>query len=93
VLLWGLQPQMVTGDSWYSSKENFNFLRNQKLCFMMGIAKNRQVAMIPEKYTAVKNLEIPRPRASCSSQKNRASESISKEVQKRHREILYHVLA
>ena len=59
VLLWGLQPQMVTGDSWYSSKENLNFLRNQKLGFMMGIAKNRQVAMIPEKYTAVKNLEIP----------------------------------
>ena len=59
----------------------------------MGIAKNRQVARIPGKYTAVKNLEIPRPRASCSSQKNRASESISEEVQKRHREILYHVLA
>jgi hypothetical protein len=93
VLLWGLQPQMVTGDSWYSSKENLNFLRNQKLGFMMGIAKNRQVAMIPGKYTAVKNLEIPRPRASCSSQKNRASESVSEEVQKRHREILYHVFA
>ena len=26
---------------------------------MLGIAKNRQVAMIPEKYTAVKNIEIP----------------------------------
>jgi len=57
--LWGLQPKMVTGDSWYSSKENLNFLINQKLGFMMGIAKNRQVAMIPGKYTAVKNLEIP----------------------------------
>lgn len=73
VLLWGLQPQMVTGDSWYSSKENLKFLRNQKLGFMMGIAKNCQVARIPEKYTAVKNLEIPRPLASCSSQKNRAA--------------------
>ena len=73
VLWWGLQPQMVTGDSWYSSKENLNFLRNQKPCFMMGIAKNRQVGRIPGKYTAVKNLEIPRPRASCSSQKNRAA--------------------
>jgi hypothetical protein len=50
---------MVTGDSWYSSKENLNFLRDQKPCFMMGIAKNRQVAMIQGKYTAVKNLEIP----------------------------------
>jgi len=50
---------MVTGDSWYSSKENLNFLRNQKLSFMMGIGKNRQLARIPGKYTAVKNLEIP----------------------------------
>jgi hypothetical protein len=93
VLLWGLQPQMVTGDSWYSSKENLNFLRTQKLSFMMGIAKNRQVAMIPGTYTAVKNLDIPPVQASCSSQKNCKSESISEEVQKRHREILYHVLA
>lgn len=59
VLIWGLQPQMVTGDSWYSSRENLKFLRNQKLGFMMGIAKNRQVAITPGKYTAVKNIEIP----------------------------------
>jgi hypothetical protein len=59
VLCWGLKPQMVTGDSWYSSRENLNFLRNQELGFMMGIARNRQVAITPGKYTAVKNLEIP----------------------------------
>jgi hypothetical protein len=47
VLVWGLQPEMVTGDSWYSSKENLKFLRDQKLGFMMGIARNRQVAMTP----------------------------------------------
>lgn len=58
-LSWGLKPQMVTGDSWYSSRENLNFLRNQELGFMMGIARNRQVAITPGKYTAVKNLEIP----------------------------------
>ena len=59
VLLWGLQPEMVTGDSWYSSQKNLIFLRYQKLGFMMGIAKNRQLARVPGKYTAVKNLEIP----------------------------------
>jgi hypothetical protein len=59
VLVWGLQPEIVTGDSWYSSKENLKFLRNQKPCFMMGIARNRQVAITPGKYTAVKNIEIP----------------------------------
>ena len=58
VLVWGLQPEMVTGDSWYSSKENLKFLRDQKLGFMMGIARNRQVAMTPGKYTAVKNIQI-----------------------------------
>jgi hypothetical protein len=51
VLCWGLKPQMVTGDSWYSSRENLKFLRNQKLGFMMGIARNRQVAITPGKYT------------------------------------------
>lgn len=61
VLIWGLQPQMVTGDSWYSALENLKFLRNQKLGLMMGIAKNRLVAVTPGKYTAVKNLEIPPP--------------------------------
>ena len=59
VLLWGLKPQIVTGDSWYSSRENLKFLRNQKVGFMMGIAKNRQVAITAGKYTAVKELEIP----------------------------------
>jgi hypothetical protein len=54
-----LKSLIVTGDSWYSTKENLNFLRNQKLGFMMGIAKNRLVAMIPGTYTAVKNIEIP----------------------------------
>jgi urease beta subunit len=49
---------MVTGDSWYSSKENLKFLRDQKLGFMIGIARNRQFAMTPGKYTAVKNIQI-----------------------------------
>ena len=59
VLACGLNPEMVTGDTWYSSREKLKFLKNQKLGFMMGIAQNRQVALIPRKYTAVKNIVIP----------------------------------
>lgn len=59
VLAWGLQPKMVTGDAWYSSKENLNFLKNQELGFLMGIAKNRKVSINGEKYSQVQTLEIP----------------------------------
>lgn len=59
VLGWGLQPNMVTGDAWYSSRENLKFLKNQELGFLMGIAKNRKVSLNGFEYTQVKNLEIP----------------------------------
>jgi hypothetical protein len=58
VLAWGLRATYVTGDSWYSSKENLKFLRKQKLGFMMGIAKNRQVSIIKGQYQSVESLEI-----------------------------------
>jgi hypothetical protein len=35
--------QFVTGDSWYSSRENLQFLKNKELGFLMGVAKNRKV--------------------------------------------------
>lgn len=59
VIAWGLKPKIVTADTWYSSKENLKFLRNQKLGFLMGIAKNRQVSLRPGEYTQVENLDIP----------------------------------
>ena len=59
VLDWGLTPLMVTGDAWYSSRENLKFLRNQNLGFFMGIAKNRKVSIEPGKWVQVKELEIP----------------------------------
>lgn len=59
VLEWGLKPNVVTGDSWYSSQENLKFLKKQKLGFLMGIAKNRQVSITPGSFTSVSNLEIP----------------------------------
>jgi hypothetical protein len=59
VIVWGLKPKTVTGDTWYSSQENLKFLRNQKLGFLMGIAKNRKVSVQPGVYTQVQELPIP----------------------------------
>ena len=59
VLSWGLMPLMVTTDAWYSSLENLKLLKNKKLGLLMGVAKNRQVAINGGKYTQVQNLEIP----------------------------------
>ncbi|MGK7945301.1 MAG: transposase [Microcystaceae cyanobacterium] len=58
VLSWGLCPAYVTGDSWYSSKDNLKFLRKQELGFMIGIAKNRQVSIKKGEYQSVESLEI-----------------------------------
>jgi hypothetical protein len=49
----------ITGDSWYSSLENLNFLRNEKVGFLFGIANNRQVSIEKGKALPVKDLEIP----------------------------------
>ncbi len=59
VLGWGLQPKLVTGDAWYSSRENLRFLKNKNLGFLMGIAKNRKVSIPGGEFTQIKNLEIP----------------------------------
>jgi len=59
VLAWGLQPEMMTGDAWYSSRGNLKFLKNRGLGFLMGIAKNRKVSLDGFEYTQVKDLEIP----------------------------------
>lgn len=59
VLGWGLKPKIVTGDAWYSSRENLKFLKNRGLGFLMGIAKNRKVSLDGLEYSQVKNLKIP----------------------------------
>lgn len=59
VLGWGIQPKIVTGDAWYSSRDNLKFLKNQGLGFLMGIAKNRTVSIKPGEHTQIQNLEIP----------------------------------
>ena len=59
VITWGLEPNIVTGDSWYSSIANLKFLRNQKLGFLFGVEKNRTISNEPGKYHQVSSLEIP----------------------------------
>jgi hypothetical protein len=59
VLSWGVKPRIVTGDSWYSGKENLKFLKNQKLGFFFGIEKNRIVSNKPGEYSQVISLDIP----------------------------------
>jgi hypothetical protein len=41
----GVQPRIVTGDSWYSGVENLKFLRNQKLFFYSGFKKTEPSLM------------------------------------------------
>ena len=59
VQLWGLKPDWVTGDSWYSGLENLKFLRNEKMGFLFGIADNRLVSVERGSYVQVKSLTIP----------------------------------
>lgn len=59
VLEWGLQPKIVTGDAWYSSRGNLKFLKNQGLGFLVGVAKNRKISINGREYTQLQNLEIP----------------------------------
>lgn len=59
VIEWGLKPNWVTGDSWYSSLENLKFLRNQKVGFLFGIANNRKVSVERGTSLQVKAVEIP----------------------------------
>lgn len=59
VLDWGLKPKRVTTDAWYSSKENLNLLKNKKLGFLTGVAKNRSCSVDGKNYTQIQNLEIP----------------------------------
>ena len=56
VIEWGVVASYITGDSWYSSLENLNFLRNEKVGFLFGIANNRQVSIEKGKALLVKDL-------------------------------------
>ncbi len=56
---WGVQPDWVTGDCWYSSQANLKFLRNEEVGFLFGIADNRKVSLIQGQEVQVQTLAIP----------------------------------
>lgn len=59
VLKWGLIPKLVTGDSWYSSIDNFKFMRKHELSFMFGLESNRVISTQKGIYESVNKANIP----------------------------------
>jgi hypothetical protein len=53
VLEWGLQPRIVTGDTWYSSLGNLKHIRKNGLNFMFGIERDRQISIEKGSYIRV----------------------------------------
>lgn len=59
VLVWGLEPAFVTGDSWYSCTDNLKLIRNHQLGFMFALASNRTVSLKKGTWLQVQTLDIP----------------------------------
>lgn len=57
VLVWGLIPAWITGDSWYSSLENLKFIRENKINFMFGVGSNRIISSERGKYIQIQKFE------------------------------------
>jgi len=59
VLVWGLQPTFVTGDTWYASIDNFKRVRHHTLSCLFAVECNRLVSVEKGTYVQVQHLEIP----------------------------------
>jgi len=59
VLAWGLEPAVVTGDSWYSGLDNLKTVRNHSLGFLFALESNRRVSIDKGSWVQVQQLEIP----------------------------------
>jgi len=60
VRAWGLKPKMVTGDSWYASKDNLNFLKDEEFGGLFALEANRSVSLEQGgKYVQLQSLDIP----------------------------------
>lgn len=59
VLLWGLNPAFVTGDSWYSCVLNLKKVRNHQTGFMFAVESNRRVSLQKGKWEQVQALDVP----------------------------------
>lgn len=56
---WGLKPSVVTGDSWYASKDNLNILKDKALSGLFALEANRSVSLDDGMYVKIKTLDIP----------------------------------
>jgi hypothetical protein len=59
VLAWGLEPGLVTGDSWYSCVKNLKTIKNQGLGFLFALESNRLVSVAKGSWQQVQQLEVP----------------------------------
>lgn len=59
VVAWGLEPSYVTGDSWYSSKENLKTIRDAGLGFLFALKGNRLCRGEGEEYKQIQRTEVP----------------------------------
>lgn len=59
VLAWGLQPDFMTGDSWYSSASNLKAVKNHRMGFMFAVESNRRVSTEKGTWSQVQTLDIP----------------------------------
>lgn len=60
VLTWGLRPNFVTGDSWYSCVKNMKRVKKHQLGFLFGLEKNRLVSIEKGTWVQVQKLDIPK---------------------------------
>lgn len=59
VLVWGLELSYVTGDSWYSSKENLKTIKDAGVGFMFALKGNRLCCEEGKEYKQIQRTEIP----------------------------------
>jgi hypothetical protein len=65
-MAWGIRPAWVTGDSWYSSKDNLKFIRKLGMNFLFGVESNRLISIERGQYIQVQTLEDwPQDGTSC----------------------------
>ncbi len=59
VLAWGLEPDFVTGDSWYSCVKNLKAIKNHRLGFLFALESNRVVSIEEGTWIQIQKLDIP----------------------------------
>ena len=59
VLAWGLQPNFMTGDSWYACVNNLKTVKNHRMGFMFAVESNRRVSTEKGTWVQVQKLDIP----------------------------------